>query len=216
MIDKEFKSRVITSFLLLVILTFFLVYIYFLPVLLFVIIFLIFNEFYTMFCKIFKKSNILIFFSLLIILIYLIFFSVCILNFILTNDFINKLKFLYILSICIATDIGGYSFGKIFKGKKITSISPKKTYSGMAGSFFLSLSFSYIFILISDLEIKNLIIIPLILSLISQIGDLLVSYLKRNAKIKNTGSLLPGHGGLLDRLDGMLFTLPIGIYLMSL
>ena len=86
----------------------------------------------------------------------------------------------------------------------------------MAGSFFLSLSFSYIFILISDLEIKNLIIIPLILSLISQIGDLLVSYLKRNAKIKNTGSLLPGHGGLLDRLDGMLFTLPIGIYLMSL
>ena len=124
--------------------------------------------------------------------------------------------FLTILLICISTDMGGYIFGRIFKGPKLTKISPKKTYSGMAGSFFLSLSFSYIFILISDLEIKNLIIIPLILSLISQIGDLLVSYLKRNAKIKNTGSLLPGHGGLLDRLDGMLFTLPIGIYLMSL
>tara|TARA_B100000945_G_scaffold93187_1_gene72796 strand:- start:925 stop:1329 length:405 start_codon:yes stop_codon:yes gene_type:complete len=127
----------------------------------------------------------------------------------------NKYLFLFLIIICISTDVGGYIFGKFFKGKKITKISPNKTYAGMIGSFFLSLLFSGIFF--SDLNLKiNIFLFTIIISTISQLGDLFVSLLKRKAKIKDTGNLLPGHGGLLDRIDGILFTIPIGIILISL
>ena len=124
--------------------------------------------------------------------------------------------FLFILISCIATDIGGYSFGKVFKGPKLTKISPNKTYAGMFGSFIMTLIFGFIFynnldllqLNIMNLSILQIIIYSLIISLLSQIGDLTISFFKRKAKIKNTGNLIPGHGGLLDRIDGMLLVFP--------
>tara|TARA_Y100001936_G_scaffold210002_1_gene216524 strand:+ start:336 stop:977 length:642 start_codon:yes stop_codon:yes gene_type:complete len=124
--------------------------------------------------------------------------------------------FLFILISCIATDIGGYSFGKVFKGPKLTKISPNKTYAGMFGSFIMTLIFNLIFynnldllkFKIMNLSTLEIIIYSIIISLLSQIGDLTVSFFKRKAKIKNTGNLIPGHGGLLDRIDGMLLAFP--------
>jgi phosphatidate cytidylyltransferase len=130
--------------------------------------------------------------------------------------------FLLIVITCIATDIGGYIFGKTFKGPKLTNISPNKTYAGMFGSFFLSIiSMNFFFNNFSRLDLglnieitKQLIIIVLLTSLVSQIGDLIVSFFKRKSKIKNTGILIPGHGGLLDRIDGMIFAFPF-VFLLS-
>ena len=139
--------------------------------------------------------------------------------------------FLLVILISILTDIGGFIFGKIFKGPKLTKISPKKTYSGVIGSFILSIVGSLIFIeyfiglksyiYMSHLSFEpyginlNLFILFFILisSLVSQLGDLMISYFKRIAKIKDTGKILPGHGGLLDRIDGIIFTVPF-IYLI--
>ena len=129
----------------------------------------------------------------------------------------NDLKFFLLVVItCIATDIGGYIFGNIFKGPKITKISPKKTYAGMFGGFFLAIIFTNLFFnnlnfinLGNDTQIsKEIFIIVLLLSSVSQLGDLTISFFKRKSKIKNTGKLIPGHGGLLDRIDGMIFAFP--------
>ena len=122
--------------------------------------------------------------------------------------------FLFIILLCVFTDIGGYVFGKLFKGPKLSKLSPKKTYSGVLGglSFALIAGFLYLkFIEITFLKLDNFFIlfIILIISLISQIGDLIISYFKRKADIKDTGNILPGHGGLLDRIDGIIFVLPI-------
>ena len=130
------------------------------------------------------------------------------------RDNVNYNEFLFIITICIFTDIGGYIFGKIFKGKKLTSISPNKTYAGMFGSFICSLIICMLFIKYFNFS-NNLIIFTLIISLVSQIGDLFFSYLKRKAKIKDTGNFLPGHGGLLDRLDGIIFAIPLGIKIFT-
>ena len=134
----------------------------------------------------------------------------------------NSFKyFLFIVTICIFTDIGGYIFGKIFKGPKLTKISPKKTYTGVIGSFSLSLISGLIFIhylnknpVIINIDIFHLLLVILFISLISQIGDLIISYFKRKAKLKDTGKILPGHGGLLDRIDGLVFVMPL-IYLLG-
>ena len=119
---------------------------------------------------------------------------------------------LYTLSICIMSDIGGYIVGKTVKGKKLTKISPNKTISGSIGSFLFSMIPLFILTMFfqnyDQLLIKKIIIITLILSLISQLGDLLISYFKRKAKVKDSGKILPGHGGLLDRIDGLLFVVP--------
>ena len=126
--------------------------------------------------------------------------------------------FLYFISICFFTDIGGYIFGKIIGGKKLTSISPNKTISGTFGSFIFSL---IPLILFSNLNYPNLefginnLIFCLTISLISQIGDLSISYLKRRTNIKDTGKILPGHGGMLDRLDGIIFALPFSYLLLK-
>ena len=126
-------------------------------------------------------------------------------------------EYFYILLvtiICVATDIGGYLFGKTFKGPKLTKISPNKTYSGMFGGFFLSLIFTHIYINninFAQVKIKTSIeffLIVLLISAISQLGDIIISYFKRLSKIKNTGKIIPGHGGLLDRIDGMIFAFP--------
>ncbi len=123
--------------------------------------------------------------------------------------------FLFIVIICISTDIGGYIFGKIFKGPKLTKISPKKTYAGVIGSFLLSLvtGLTFIHYFANDptkLNTEGLPVLLMILfiSLISQIGDLIISYFKRKAKLKDTGKIIPGHGGLLDRIDGLIFVFP--------
>ena len=123
--------------------------------------------------------------------------------------------FLLILLICISTDIGGYIFGKIFKGPKLTKISPKKTYAGVFGGFFLSIIFVNIFSDYSELFTDKYLnfgrdefVFVLIISTVSQLGDIIISYFKRLSKIKDTGKLIPGHGGILDRIDGMIFAFP--------
>tara|TARA_B100000941_G_C28487684_1_gene545965 strand:- start:152 stop:802 length:651 start_codon:yes stop_codon:yes gene_type:complete len=129
-----------------------------------------------------------------------------------------------ILIICISTDVGGYTFGKLFKGRKLTKISPNKTYSGMIGSFFLSIIFSSIYLdyyniyIIAKAEIISFFdfIFIIVVSSISQMGDIFVSYFKRKSKIKNTGKIIPGHGGILDRIDGMIFVFPSTYLILNL
>ena len=129
---------------------------------------------------------------------------------------------LLVTIICVATDVGGYLFGKIFKGPKLTKISPNKTYSGMFGGFFLTLIFTYIyinnfnFIQTNIVNTIDIFIIVLLISLISQLGDIIISYFKRLSKIKNTGKIIPGHGGLLDRIDGMIFAFPFSYLIFYL
>ena len=123
--------------------------------------------------------------------------------------------------VCVFTDLGGYFFGNFFKGPKLTKISPKKTYSGVLGSFLLPIFFSYIFINYVNLDYSrirnlNLISLVLIISFTSQLGDLIISYFKRIAKVKDTGKILPGHGGILDRIDGLIFVVPIIYFLTEL
>ena len=136
----------------------------------------------------------------------------------------------FVILICISTDVGGYVFGKIFKGPKLIKISPNKTYAGMVGSFVLSIIAGLLFTYIvynfnlNDLDpqyfskglyinLNNfwLLIFIFLISAVSQIGDLVISYFKRLAKIKNTGNIIPGHGGLLDRVDGIIFAIPIAV-----
>ena len=134
-------------------------------------------------------------------------------------------SFLLIVLICIFTDIGGYIFGKLFKGPKLIKISPNKTYAGVFGGFLLAVVASLVFSnyvntnpwFVFPLEFLELtknyettfLIFVLIISLVSQIGDLIISYFKRLAKIKDTGKIIPGHGGVLDRIDGLIFAIPI-------
>ena len=138
------------------------------------------------------------------------------------------LIFLLVIVTCITTDIGGYIFGKVFKGPKLTKISPNKTYAGMFGGFFLSIFVATLFFnyLTFDHFTLNLngppnmsvkiFIFVILISLVSQIGDLIISYFKRKSKIKNTGKIIPGHGGLLDRIDGMIFAFPFAYIFLKL
>ena len=133
----------------------------------------------------------------------------------------DYLYFIMILSICIFTDIGGYIFGNLFKGPKLTKISPKKTYSGVIGGYFFSIILMAFFFnnLDSISEKTNIMfqaqefgfnnfITTIFISTVSQFGDIVVSYFKRKSKIKDTGKIIPGHGGLLDRIDGIIFAFP--------
>ena len=129
------------------------------------------------------------------------------------NSFESALFFIIVLCICICSDTGGYVFGNIIGGKKLTKISPNKTISGTIGSFIFSILPIFLIDLQNyidinfDFSLKN-ILFCLIISLTCQLGDLFISYFKRLNKIKNTGSILPGHGGLLDRIDGIIFAIP--------
>ena len=200
---KEFEKRLLTSLILIPISIFFVVkgsifFIFFLCILLLVACY----EWTLMS----KKNNLLILLG--IIFLFFSFYSAYEFR---ENE--NYEDFLFTITICIFTDIGGYIFGKIFKGPKLTKISPKKTYAGVFGSFFLPLMAGLIVYeyeytdQIPDAGIYFLMIV-LFISLISQIGDLIISYFKRKAKIKDTGKILPGHGGLLDRIDGMILVFP--------
>ena len=122
---------------------------------------------------------------------------------------------IFSILISVMSDIGGLVVGKTFKGKKLTKISPNKTVSGSIGSFIFSLFLIPIFFeYLINYDLLTLSIITLIVSLTSQMGDLLISFLKRKAKVKNTSDLLPGHGGILDRIDGIIFAIPIGFLLL--
>ena len=142
------------------------------------------------------------------------------------DNFNSLIEFLFIIVICIATDTGGYIFGKIFKGIKLTKISPNKTYSGVIGSYFLSICFAFLylsylktisldFIFSNSPNVIFSLLIILIISTISQIGDLIVSFFKRQSNIKDISQLLPGHGGILDRIDGIIFAVPFSYFLFK-
>ena len=153
-----------------------------------------------------KKNNVLKFLG--IIFLFISFYTTF--EF---RDNVNYNEFLFIITVCIFTDIGGYTFGKILKGPKLTKISPKKTYAGVFGSFLLSFIAGSVFYkiygskMVTDEDLTIFVFI-IFISLISQTGDLIISYFKRKAKLKDTGKILPGHGGLLDRIDGMIFVFP--------
>ena len=138
------------------------------------------------------------------------------------NDFDGEhIYIFFVLIICISTDIGGFVFGKILKGPKLTKISPNKTYSGVFGSYIFSLIFSYIYIKQIIFTFENLLYYKIffyifLISSISQIGDIFISYFKRLSNLKNTGNIIPGHGGILDRIDGMIFAFPFSYFLFSL
>ena len=211
MIQNEFIKRVFSSLILI-------------PIVLFVTIKgSIFFNFFISICLIItayewlqmSKANIQKIFGLFFIIIS--FYSI----FKIRNDF-NQDYFhiLLIAIICISTDTGGYIFGKLLKGPKLTKLSPKKTYAGMFGSFLLSIIITIIFFeLISRIYnfkyTEETFIFVLLVSLVSQIGDIIISYFKRLSKIKDTGNIIPGHGGILDRIDGMIFAFPFS-YLVFL
>ena len=176
-----------------------------------------FNEFHFLFKRIFKnKKKLLIYLSDLITLLIITYIVSSIWIAFINDVSDSKLIISIIVCICVASDIGGYIFGKLFGGKKITKISPNKTYSGMFGSFFLSIIFalSYSFSL-SFVDFSLIVFLSILISFICQLGDLFISFLKRKAKIKDTGNLLPGHGGFLDRIDGILIGLPLGILIIT-
>jgi len=133
---------------------------------------------------------------------------------------LNPVLILYFLFICICSDVGGYIIGKTIGGKKLTKISPNKTISGSIGSFCFSILPLLVFNIFNQseyyLSISNF-LICLLISLVSQLGDLFISFIKRKAKVKDSGKILPGHGGLLDRIDGIIFVIPFAqLYLTGL
>ena len=137
------------------------------------------------------------------------------------NDFNQDyFRILLITIICISTDTGGYICGKLLKGPKLTKFSPNKTYAGVIGSFLLSiiitiLFFNLTFKIYNFRYTEETFIFVLFVSLVSQMGDIIISYFKRLSKIKDTGNIIPGHGGILDRIDGMIFAYPFS-YLIFL
>ena len=130
----------------------------------------------------------------------------------------SPVVFLFVISICFFSDIGGYVIGRTIGGKKLTKISPNKTVSGSIGSFLFSIFPLLLFYNFDQYEYSfsiNNILFCLLISLVCQLGDLFISYLKRKAKIKDTGFILPGHGGLLDRVDGIIFAVPFAYLLFK-
>jgi len=215
--NSDLTKRLITSLFLLILLALVFIYSYILIILLIIVSIISLMEFHGLVSRIFTKNKLTTKFLKLLIktlcLIYLTFFSLLVFTGITQAPFYVIFLFL----ICICSDIGGFIFGKIFKGKKLTKISPNKTISGSLGSFILSLTLVPLFYYFFDQfnNLFDLIVVAIIISFTSQLGDLLFSYLKRKAKVKDTGDLLPGHGGILDRIDGILFAIPVGMMIFK-
>ena len=215
---KELNLRIFTSVALMILLALMLKYSVVLISVLLLIFVVSWLEFNNILENIYKKNTNIFFKNLskFFIFIYLLFFMKVIVDEFLQNQPNISWNLIFIISVCILSDIGGFAFGKFFKGKKLTKISPNKTYSGMIGSFILSIIFCIIYsYTISFVDFKTIFFLTILISLICQIGDLFISFLKRKAKIKDTGNILPGHGGVLDRIDGILFALPSGIILIN-
>ena len=217
--NTELKKRIITSIGLLSLLTAMYFYSFIMIGALLIIAIIIWIEFYALISKIIRGNKFQdIFFRFIFKLTSLLYLSTLVgFIFFIESHYIDlKIYLLYSVLISILSDIGGLVFGKTFKGKKLTKISPNKTVSGSIGAIVLSMALIPIFyneLIIYDLFI--LIILTIVISLISQIGDLFISFLKRKAKVKDTSDLLPGHGGLLDRVDGIIFAVPLGIFLLN-
>ncbi|MDC0451837.1 phosphatidate cytidylyltransferase [Candidatus Pelagibacter sp.] len=215
--DANIKKRILTSILLISLLIGMFFYSYIMIVSLIIITMISWIEFYALISKILKK-NILKdrFFRFIYKTLSLFYLSglVYLIFAIESEYFTLKIYLLYSVLVAILSDIGGLVCGKIFKGKKLTKISPNKTISGSIGSFIFSLLvIPFFYNGQIDQTLVNLFFITIIISLTSQLGDLFISLLKRKAKVKDTSDLLPGHGGVLDRVDGIIFAIPIGIYL---
>ena len=217
--NLELKKRIVTSILLLFLLYLMINYSYILIISLIIISVVTWIEFNSLIYKVFKKNkkkNLII--NFLFKLLSLIYLSslVFLILYIETEQTHLKICLIYSILVSIVTDIGGLLIGRTIKGKKLTKISPKKTISGSIGSFLFSLVLVPIFYNeLLEYNLLYLIIITLLISLTSQVGDILISYLKRRAKVKDTSDILPGHGGFLDRIDGIIFALPIGVLLFS-
>ena len=212
---QELNKRIYTSILLFGLFVFAIFNKYLLFTLLIIVFYEVFYEIFKILKKIILSENkIKLYFYILFTNIYLVMFVTVVWSF-LSNDILyNKIEFLIIVTNSILSDIGGYCFGKILGGKKLTKISPNKTYSGMIGSFLLSILITPM-LFINYFKLQHLILLAVILSAITQIGDLFISYLKRKSNLKDTGKLLPGHGGLLDRFDGIIFAVPLGALIIK-
>ena len=208
-LTKNLKNRVLTSIGLLLILLLMLINNFILGFFLIIIGVVSILEFYKINLIISKKKKLNQFIYNLIFTIYI--FTFCAFFFILSSFLHLKILIFGILLICIASDIGGYVFGKIFKGAKLTKISPNKTIAGAIGSLIFSVIFAAIlfFYLTQNFDF-SIIITGLLTSIFCQLGDLFFSFLKRKSFLKDTGNLLPGHGGILDRVDGLLLGIPVG------
>lgn len=205
-------KRILTSVVLLILL-----FLMFLSKKILIIIFLLLGvlsilEFLSITNKIFK--NIFYKFSANIIFIFYVFIF-CILFIFASNHFELKIILYSLILCCVGSDLGGYVTGKILKGPKLTKISPSKTVSGSIGSiFFGSLFFSLTFFFFSNQFNYKIILIGIATSISCQLGDLFFSFIKRKAFIKDSGKFLPGHGGALDRLDGIFFGIPLGLLII--
>jgi phosphatidate cytidylyltransferase len=147
------------------------------------------------------------------------FINVYLLRYNFSNE-ISLYLFFFVVITCIFTDIGGYLFGKVFKGPKLTKISPNKTIAGVIGSyllpiFFINFFFNNFFLNNTYIFKINIFILILLVSTVSQIGDLIISYFKRISNINDTGKIIPGHGGILDRIDGMIFAIPFFYFIIK-
>ena len=219
----ELGKRIITSIILFLIAIFcILIHKFVFVLILIVTLFVCFNEWRDINYKYFKKkqhNNWKYFFVQFVGLVYLFIFlstSIALRG----NNSESIAFFIIILCICIFSDIGGYVFGKVIGGKKLTKISPNKTISGSLGSFIFSILPVLLFNLqnytgVSFGVLSINIELCLIVSLVCQLGDLLISYFKRLNKVKDTGTILPGHGGLLDRIDGLIFAIPT-VYILKI
>ncbi len=219
----ELGKRIITSIILFLIAIFcILIHKFVFVLMLIVTLFVCFKEWRDINYKYFKKkqhNNWKYFFVQFVGLVYLFIFlstSIALRG----NNSESIAFFIIILCICIFSDIGGYVFGKVIGGKKLTKISPNKTISGSLGSFIFSILPVLLFNLQNytgvSFEVLSInIALCLIVSLVCQLGDLLISYFKRLNKVKDTGTILPGHGGLLDRIDGLIFAIPT-VYILKI
>ena len=211
------KKRIITSIFLIFLLVGMFFYSYIMIVSLIIIAIISWIEFYALISKILKKDvlkdKFFRFFYKALSLFYLS--GLVYLIFAIESEYSTlKIYLLYSVLVAILSDIGGLVCGKIFKGKKLTKISPNKTISGSIGSFIFSIMLIPFFYKGEiDQSLLKILLITIIISLTSQLGDLFISLLKRRAKVKDTSDLLPGHGGVLDRIDGIIFAIPLGIFL---
>ena len=212
MISTNLKKRLFTSLLLFFLCFLIYNFIFFLIYSLIVLGVLSVIEFYNVTNKIIKSKLLTLSINIIFILYVTVF---CYLFLFFSYNDQLKLILFVILLVCIFSDIGGYLFGKIFGGPKLTKISPNKTIIGSVGSFLISATtiyvLTYTFFGIYSL---NIVFVGLATSLACQIGDLFFSYIKRKAKLKDFGKYLPGHGGVLDRLDGIYFGVPSGLFFL--
>jgi phosphatidate cytidylyltransferase len=213
------KKRIITSIFLVNLLLLMYLYSYILIISLIITALISWIEFYALISKIIIKNRFkdkLLRFTFKSFSLFYLSFLVFIILFIEVEKPDLRIYIYYSLLVSILSDVGGLSVGKLFKGRKLTKISPNKTISGSMGSFIFSILLVPIFINnFSNQGVLSLLIITLVISLTSQVGDIIVSLLKRKAKVKDTSDLLPGHGGVLDRIDGIIFAIPIGFILLN-